>query len=184
MIFNFNAVEVFRVAVKIEENGKKFYENALRVIDDPEVKKLFEELAEQEVEHKKRFEDLTARLPAQPQTPDVWFPENEMEAYIKMMADQHVFTSDASLDNALTQLRNRHTCGGCRWSWRAWADELAFHLLFSCIFLRSLRRQAEVTDLIRIRNPAFRAFPILSGQCTRGRPLFMSRHHIHFHIPQ
>ena len=106
MIFNFNAVEVFRVAVKIEENGKKFYENALRVIDDPEVKKLFEELAEQEVEHKKRFEDLTARLPAQPQTPDVWFPENEMEAYIKMMADQHVFTSDASLDNALTQLRN------------------------------------------------------------------------------
>lgn len=106
MIFNFNAAEVFRVAIKIEENGKKFYENALRVIDDPAVKKLFEELAEQEVEHKKHFENLKAKLPAQPQTSDVWFPENEMEAYLKMMADQHVFTSDASLENALTQLRD------------------------------------------------------------------------------
>ncbi|MCU0589655.1 MAG: ferritin family protein [Syntrophobacteraceae bacterium] len=105
MIFNFNAAEVFRVAIKIEENGKRFYEDALRVIDDPSVKKLFQELASQEVEHKKHFEDLRARLPAQPQGSDVWFPENEMEAYLKMMADQHVFTSDASLESALAQLK-------------------------------------------------------------------------------
>lgn len=106
MVFNFNAAEVFRVAIKIEENGKKFYDGAKGVIDDPAVKKLFEELAEQEVEHKKHFEELKAGLPAQAQTSDVWFPENEMEAYIKMMADQHVFTSDASLDNALKQLKD------------------------------------------------------------------------------
>jgi len=106
MVFNFNAAEVFRVAIKIEENGKKFYDSALGVIDDPSVKKLFEELAEQEVEHKKHFEELRAKLPPQPQTSDVWFPENEMEAYLKMMADQHVFTSDASLENALGQLKN------------------------------------------------------------------------------
>jgi rubrerythrin len=106
MIFNFNAAEVFRVAIKIEENGKKFYDHAAKVIDDPVVKKLFEELAVQEVDHKKRFEELKAQLPAQPQTSDVWFPENEMEAYLKMMADQHVFTSDETLQAALAELKN------------------------------------------------------------------------------
>lgn len=105
MIFNFNAAEVFQVAIKIEENGKKFYDHAVKVIDDPAVKKLFEELGLQEVEHKKRFENLKAQLPAQAQTSDVWFPENEMEAYIKMMAEQHVFTSDESLEAKMAQLK-------------------------------------------------------------------------------
>ncbi len=106
MIFNFNAAEVFRVAIKIEENGKKFYDHAVKVIDDPVAKKLFEELAVQEVDHKKRFEELKAQLPAQPQTSDVWFPENEMEAYLKMMADQHIFTSDESLQTSMAGLKN------------------------------------------------------------------------------
>jgi rubrerythrin len=106
MIFNFNAAEVFQVAIKIEENGKKFYDQAVKVIDDPAVKKLFEELGLQEVEHKKHFENLKAQLPAQLQASDVWFPENEMEAYLKMMADQHIFTSDESLQTSMAGLKN------------------------------------------------------------------------------
>jgi rubrerythrin len=105
MIFNFNAAEVFQVAIKIEENGKKFYDQAVKVIDDPAVKKLFEELALQELEHKKRFENLKAQLPPQTQPSDVWFPENEMEAYLKMMAEQHVFTSDETLEAQMGQLK-------------------------------------------------------------------------------
>jgi rubrerythrin len=105
MIFNFNAAEVIQVAIRIEENGKKFYDQAVKVIDDPAVKKLFEELALQEVEHKRHFENLKAQLPAQTQTSDVWFPENEMEAYLKMMAEQHVFTSDETLEAKLEQLK-------------------------------------------------------------------------------
>lgn len=93
MGYIFNAGEVYKIAIEIEENGKKFYEQSQGVIDVPEVKKLFAELAQQEVDHKRRFESLMAQLPPESTTPTVWDPENELDKYIKMMADEHVFVS-------------------------------------------------------------------------------------------
>lgn len=105
MSFNFNAVEVFKIAVKIEENGKKFYDRGLKIVDEPGVRKLFEELAAQEVEHKKKFESLLAQLPAQAGAPTVWDPDNDLDRYIKMMADEHVFNSDAGVEAELAKLK-------------------------------------------------------------------------------
>lgn len=93
MSYNFNAAEVFNVAIQIEENGKRFYEESQANIDVPEVKRLFSDLAQQEVGHKKRFEELKAQLPASAQS-TVWDPENEMDLYIKSMADSHIFVTD------------------------------------------------------------------------------------------
>lgn len=95
MSYAFNAAEVYKVAVQIEENGKRFYEESRKNIDSPEVKKLFAELAVQEIEHKQKFESLLANLPAGSTFATVWDPENELEKYVKMMADQHVFIADA-----------------------------------------------------------------------------------------
>lgn len=105
MIFNFNAADVFQVAVQIEENGKKFYEQSLTCIDDPEVKKLFEELAREEMEHKKKFESLLAELPKEAATPTVFDPENKEAEYIQMMADQHVFAKGGSVDSKVCELK-------------------------------------------------------------------------------
>lgn len=96
MSYSFNAAEVFKIAVQIEENGKRFYEETQKTIDSPEVKNLFAELAGQEIEHKKRFESLLAQLPPESSAPTVWDPENELDKYIKVMADQHVFVSDVT----------------------------------------------------------------------------------------
>ncbi len=104
MIFNFNAAEVFRIAVQIEENGKRFYEQSLGCINDPEVKKLFEELAREEVEHRKKFESILAQLPKEAATPTVFDPENRADDYIKMMADQHVFVKGSSVDDEVCKL--------------------------------------------------------------------------------
>lgn len=106
MIFNFNAVEVFNMAIAIEENGKKFYEQSQKLIADSEVKALFAELALQEVEHKHKFQSLKEQLPARAGSPTVWDPENEVEKYIKMLADQHVFVSSASLDAQLARIHD------------------------------------------------------------------------------
>lgn len=106
MIFNFNAAEVFKIAVEIEENGKKFYETALKVIDDVGVKKLFQELAAQEVEHKKKFQSLSSQLTPDVASPIVWDPDNDLDQYIKMMADQHVFISDAGLNEQLARVKD------------------------------------------------------------------------------
>ena len=94
MGYNFNAAEVYKIAVQIEENGKQFYEESQKKIDVPEVKSLFSELAKQEIEHKHRFESLMAQLPSESSTPTVWDPENELDKYIKMMADDHIFVAD------------------------------------------------------------------------------------------
>ncbi|NLI81336.1 MAG: ferritin family protein [Deltaproteobacteria bacterium] len=106
MMFNFNAAEVFKVGVKIEENGKAFYEKALRVVDNPEIKKLFEELALEEVGHKRKFEELLAQLPPRATEATVWDPQNETDLYIKMMADQHVFVGGESIETQVSRLRD------------------------------------------------------------------------------
>jgi rubrerythrin len=106
MIFNFNAAEVFQVAVQIEENGRRFYQEGLKHIDDPEVKRLFEELAREEVEHKKKFESILAELPKEATSPNVFDPENQKSQYIQMMADQHVFVKAEGMDRHLADVRD------------------------------------------------------------------------------
>lgn len=106
MSYSFNAGEVFKIAVQIEENGKSFYEESLKSIENADVKKLFAELALQEVEHKKKFESIRAQLPAASTAPAVWDPDNELDRYIKMMADQHVFVSDAGMKEQIAQIRD------------------------------------------------------------------------------
>jgi rubrerythrin len=106
MSYSFNAGEVFKIAIQIEENGKKFYEESQKVIDNPAVQKLFAELAEQEVEHKRKFESLKAQLPPASTGSTVWDPDNELDQYIKMMADDHVFMTSISLRDQLAQIKD------------------------------------------------------------------------------
>lgn len=106
MMFNFNAAEVFQIAINIEENGKLFYDRALDIVDDQAVKELFMDLGLQEVDHKKRFEALKAQLPPEARKSTVWDPNNEMDLYIKMMADQHVFTAADSVERALATVKD------------------------------------------------------------------------------
>jgi rubrerythrin len=106
MMFNFNAAEVFQMAINIEENGKRFYDKALEIVDDQAVKELFADLGLQEVDHKKRFETLKSLLPPEARKSTVWDPDNETDLYIKMMADQHVFRAADSVEKALASVKN------------------------------------------------------------------------------
>lgn len=106
MTVSLNAAEVFRIAIEIEENGKNFYEKSQSVIDDSEVRELFADLARQEVEHKKKFQEMKAELPPHAESPAVWDPDNELDQYIKMTADQHVFASSEEVDERLARVKN------------------------------------------------------------------------------
>lgn len=106
MIFCFNAAEVFQVAIEIEKNGKAFYEKAQSMIEDAEVRQLFADLARQEVEHERRFAELKAKLPVAASATTVNDPDDQLQAYIKMMADQHVFSTSAGLEAELAKVRN------------------------------------------------------------------------------
>ena len=105
MVFNFNATEVFDIAIKIEENGKRFYDRGREIVKDPEVQKLFAELSVEEIKHKEKFTTLKSQLPASAASGAVFDPNRELDLYIKMMADQHVFISTESVDAQLDQIR-------------------------------------------------------------------------------
>jgi len=58
----FSIRDVFDFAVKIEEKGENFYRESARVIPQAEVKALFENLADEEVAHKKLFQKMAQQL--------------------------------------------------------------------------------------------------------------------------
>ena len=106
MGYGFNAGEVFKVAIQIEENGRKFYEESRKNIKSAEIRALFADLALQEIGHKRKFETLLAQLPPESTAPTVWDPQNEIDQYVKMMADDHVFVSSASVKDQIERIRD------------------------------------------------------------------------------
>ena len=91
MIFPFNAGEVFKIALKIEDNGHLFYETAAKKPFPEEIISLFKQLSSEELAHKAIFTHLMKGLPAETTASTVWDPDNELDKYLKMMADEHVF---------------------------------------------------------------------------------------------
>ena len=63
MILGFNADEVFRVAIEIENNGILFYQKAYEFLQDENLKQVFLELKDKEEKHRTAFQDMRARLP-------------------------------------------------------------------------------------------------------------------------
>ncbi|MDR1085491.1 MAG: ferritin family protein [Deltaproteobacteria bacterium] len=89
MIYPFNAAEAFKMAISIEENGLEFYRKAAEQVGPGPVSDLFRQLAEEEKHHKSTFTDFLAKV--KDEGPTVFDPDNETDAYLKMMADLHVF---------------------------------------------------------------------------------------------
>jgi rubrerythrin len=58
----FDAREVFKFAIKIEENGYKFYSYLAENLEHSEAKQLFDYLAKEEQNHKKTFEGMVETL--------------------------------------------------------------------------------------------------------------------------
>ena len=103
MIYGFNAGEVFRISLDIEENGRLFYEKAAGMTDNQEVKKIFSDLGREEIKHKERFAALMAELPDAAVGETVWDPQNEIDQYLKMMAELHVFRKSDNIDSMLKE---------------------------------------------------------------------------------
>ena len=59
---NFDAAEIFRFAVRIEENGEKLYRRAAGISDDEKTRYMFNFLADQEIKHKEFFGNILCTL--------------------------------------------------------------------------------------------------------------------------
>jgi rubrerythrin len=102
MIYPFNAAEAFKIAVGIEENGRRFYAEAAKKFTG-KVAELFQSLAQEEEIHKATFAGILVGLPAE--QPSIFDPDNETDEYLKMMSDINVFRQGASdIDKALASV--------------------------------------------------------------------------------
>jgi rubrerythrin len=84
----FNSSEVYQFAIKIEENGEKFYRQMAAKLPDKKVKELFTFLADEEVQHKATFSAMLSKF--EDYKPAESYP-GEYFAYLKAYADNLVF---------------------------------------------------------------------------------------------
>jgi rubrerythrin len=56
-------LKAYQVALSAEKKAFAFYDLALRYVNHPEVKALFEELRDEEAEHVRMLEEIIAKLP-------------------------------------------------------------------------------------------------------------------------
>lgn len=61
--WNMSVFNAYQVALYAEKKAFAFYDRALRTVQQPDVKALFEELREEEAEHVRMIEEIMAKLP-------------------------------------------------------------------------------------------------------------------------
>lgn len=79
-----NIHDVINFAIRIEENGERFYREAAEIVTNQAVKELFQMLAQEETGHKKTFEKMLSGL-GEYRPPETY--EGEYFAYLKDFID-------------------------------------------------------------------------------------------------
>jgi rubrerythrin len=102
MGIQFNAEEVFSMAVKIEENGAAFYRRAAELQKNGPHYGLLEALAKMEEGHKKTFEEMRRTVPESYKAEKSFDPYNEAAMYLAATADSHGGEGSPSAANRLT----------------------------------------------------------------------------------
>jgi rubrerythrin len=62
-MYEFDIREIFDVAIKLEESGERFYRHLAHITQDKKAQNTFTYLADEEVKHKKLFEEMRAKFP-------------------------------------------------------------------------------------------------------------------------
>jgi len=91
----FNAEEILSVAVKIEQNGVRFYTHAAGKADSDRVRDFFLGLATFERAHEWIFSQMKSKLGDQDRAKTVFDPEGQSAEYLKALADGRVFDVNA-----------------------------------------------------------------------------------------
>jgi len=98
----FDVSEIFQFAIRIEENGEKFYRYAAGIAKDKETKKIFDYLADEEVNHRRVFENLVSKITKY--EPFESYP-GEYFAYLRAYVDNIIFT-DEVLEKELSKVKD------------------------------------------------------------------------------
>ncbi|CCK79903.1 ferritin-like domain-containing protein [Desulfobacula toluolica] len=116
----FNANEIFEIAIKIEQNGAIFYRDAAKQIKEENHKEFLLELAKMEDEHEATFATMQKDLQDEEKTSTTFDPDDETVLYLKALADIRVFFEKDQPDNSFKGILNSAI--------QAEKDSIAFYL--------------------------------------------------------
>lgn len=95
-----NASEVLEFAIRIEKNGGQFYKDAVEMVSDEKIKKQLNSLATWEDGHIDTLHELFKNSTGNEFTLQ-FSPEEDSAAYIRTLADQHVFLKTANVESLI-----------------------------------------------------------------------------------
>jgi rubrerythrin len=99
----FAASDIVEVAIRIEENGVNFYKYAEKIVRKKEAKKLFAQLAQAEVAHKKIFEKIFAKM--EKNSPFENY-EGEYSAYLRSYVDNNIVFTKEAMEKQFPKVKN------------------------------------------------------------------------------
>ncbi len=103
----FSAEETLKLAIKIEENGRKFHEEMAAETDEEELVELFDKLAKQEKDHKKTFEDMLGETLGKGEDLNSLLYGKLEDSYLDVLADSKIFTPANDNIQAAKKASNR-----------------------------------------------------------------------------
>ena len=86
----FEAAQVLEMAVKIEKHGEAFYRAAVEKTEDPKIRELFKDLAEEERVHRRVFEGMMEAVDSAPQ--QMGDELREYASFLEVALDHAVFS--------------------------------------------------------------------------------------------
>jgi rubrerythrin len=98
----FNADEIFQMALQIERNGVRFYQRAAEGAGNPAGRQLLLRLAAMEETHEKIFVRMREGLTEKERKKPVYDPADQSSDYLRAWADQHVFNLRSDPSEKLT----------------------------------------------------------------------------------
>ena len=99
----FEPSEVFQFAVRIEENGERYYRQMAKKLEDKTLQDLFTSLADEEVKHKKIYQNLVSKM--EKYEPFESYPGEYFE-YLRAYADNIIF-DEKKLDSKISAIGDK-----------------------------------------------------------------------------
>lgn len=97
----FEASDIVEIAIRIEENGINFYKFAEQIAKQEEAKKLFSHLAVEEMNHKRIFEGIFAKM--EKSNPAESY-QGEYSAYLRAYVDNNIIFTKEAMDKELSKV--------------------------------------------------------------------------------
>jgi rubrerythrin len=118
----FEASDIVEIAIRIEENGANFYKFAEQIAKQEEAKQLFAHLALEEINHKKTFEGIFAKLDKN-NPPESY--DGEYSAYLRDYVDSNIIFTKEAMSKELAKIKD--TAGALDFAIKRELDSILYY---------------------------------------------------------